>query len=267
MIADMIATHRRRGDTEAPPSHRARRTARLLTDRNQHTSAPAHAAIVEEVGQPSASSEASFDEGRSTIIEAMGRRSVAGEFDLDVDDEATEQPRTSAAWVDEARSTIVEAMGRRSVAGAFDLDVDVEDGAERTPRAAVPSPQGSGAQRLRGATMTVMAGMGGDSARRMDAVHVAVKAFEEAGNERRARELGPGTSSASAAQGAADADVGRRKQCRFGTSGDEREAGTSPALLPPPGSAATSVRHAGGSRPPVDETGAPGAPESDGLAA
>ena len=267
IIADMIATHRRSGDTEAPPSDRARRTARLLTNRDHHTSTPAHAEIVEGVEQQSASSEAYVDEARSTIIEAMGRRSVAGAFDLDADEEATERPRTSAVWADEARSTIMEAMGRRSVVGEFDLDVDSEDGAERTPRGAVQSPQGAGAQRLRGATMTVMAGMGGESARRMDAVHVAVKAFEEAGNERRARELGPGTSSASAAQGAADADVGRRKQCRFGTSGDEREAGTSPALLLPPGSAATSVRHAGGSRPPVDETGAPGAPESDGLAA
>ena len=115
--------------------------------------------------------------------------------------------------------------------------------------------------------MTVMAGMGGESARRMDAIHVAANAFEEAGNERRARELGLGPPSASAAHGATCAGVGRRKQqCRFGTSCEE--AGTPPALLPPPRACdPTGVGHAGGSRLPVDEAGAPGATWSDRLAA
>ena len=121
-------------------------------------------------------------------------------------------------------------------------------------------------ERLRGATMTLMAGMGIESARRMDAVHLAASAFEEAGNERRARELGLGASPASAVHGATGADVARRKQCRFGSSCEE--AGTPPALLPPPSACTpTSVGHAGSGRRPAHEAGALGSPWSDRLAA
>ena len=61
-------------------------------------------------------------------------------------------------------------------------------------------------QRLRGATATMMVGMGADHARQVGVVHAAANAFEEAGNQRRARELG--AASPSAALGGAAGGTG-----------------------------------------------------------